>query len=185
MNIKYIMVSGVLSLGLSSSIALAEKLNIDMTPGLWENTFTVQAEGQIGAALNQAQKYLANLPDSERKMIESMMKDQGVPLGNNHSVVQVCISQEQIDKGQLPQNDKGCSQDVQQLSKNKFSLAFECPAAQGNAKGSGEIQFQNSKNYTGDVSFTTSLAGAAPEVVNVKQSGKWLSADCGNLKPVQ
>ncbi|MBE8718084.1 DUF3617 domain-containing protein [Cellvibrio polysaccharolyticus] len=179
MTVKNMMLCGVIALGFASSAVMAEKIKVDMAPGLWENTFTIKAEGQIGAALSEAQKYMASLPESERKMLESMMQQQGVGLGNNLSVVQVCVTQQQIDSGTLPQADSGCEQDLQQLGSNKFRVAFDCP--QG--KGSGEIHFQNPKSYTGDASITTTLAGGSPEVVNVKQSGKWLSADCGTLKP--
>lgn len=177
--VNNMMLCGVMALSMASATVMAEKIKVDMAPGLWENTFTIKAEGQIGTALSEAQKYMANLPESERKMLESMMQQQGVGLGNNLSVVQVCVTQQQIDSGTLPQADSGCEQDLQQLGHNKFMVTFDCP--QG--KGSGEIHFQSPKNYTGDASLTTTLAGGKPEVVNVKQSGKWLAADCGTLKP--
>jgi len=183
MNLKQKALLAVMVSGLSGAVVAAPAVNIDMEPGLWENRFTVEAEGAIGAALKGAQKYLASLPEAERKMMETMMEQQGVSISNDGQVVKVCMTEAQIRSGQLPQTDTNCDQQLSEIGKNKFRLTFSCGESSGNAKGTGEIHFQDRKNYTGEANFTTRLAGGNDEVVNVVQRGKWLSADCGTLAP--
>lgn len=181
MAIKSWGAAAVVTASLLSTAAFADKINIDMAPGLWENSFEIEASGQIGAALREAQKYMANMPEADRKMMEAMLQQQGISVSSNLTVVKACITQEQIDGGELPQAESGCEQNLEQTGKNSFRVSFDCP--QG--KGSGEMRLLDRKHYTGELAMVSTVGGAAPETVNVKQSGKWLSADCGELQPVQ
>lgn len=76
---------GVAALAIASSLALAQSAP-DFKPGLWEQSVerVVGAGGPADAAaqenLKAAQAALANMPPEQRKMMEKMLRDQGVSL---------------------------------------------------------------------------------------------------------
>jgi hypothetical protein len=85
-----------------SSMVSAEKLN--MTPGLWEHTYTVKTQsGELEQAMAHMQQQLAGLPPEQRKMVEQMMAAQGVGFGEKANTIKMCITQGEIDRGVLPQ----------------------------------------------------------------------------------
>jgi hypothetical protein len=45
----------------------------NMKPGLWEMSTQMKGDGQMGAAMAEAQKELANMPPEQRKMMQDMM----------------------------------------------------------------------------------------------------------------
>lgn len=48
--------------------------------------------------------------------------------------------------------------------------------------GEGEVVLLNPKAYTGKATINTEVEGK-PERMDISQAGKWLSDDCGNIKP--
>ena len=48
--------------------------------------------------------------------------------------------------------------------------------------GEGEMTFAGDKAYTGRSTMTSQVNGK-PERMNMEMAGKWLAADCGNIKP--
>ncbi len=166
---------------LGASSAWAVKL--DMAPGLWDMGYTMKSQsGDVEKALELARQQLAGLPPEQRKMMEDMLAKQGVALGEDANSVKLCITQEQLDKGQLPQQDSNCSQSITESGKNTYQISLEC---KGNppTSGTGTITFSDAKNYTGTFVMNASPAGK-PDVMTIQQTGKWLSADCGNIRPI-
>lgn len=180
----------IISLGVSFSLlfmgssVLAQKF--DLTPGLWEYNFKMSSpDGKMDQAMQQLQEQLASMPASQRKMMEDMFAAQGVGLGSSDSgtTIKICMTPEQIAKGNLPQQNDKCTQDMKEVSKNHYQMTFTC---KGNppSSGTGEVHFIDSKNYTGTSTVITESKGKK-EVMNVSQTGKWLSTNCGKIKPVK
>src|SRR5690606_1772779 len=179
---KIVTFASILSLTLMATPALA--LNLDMTPGLWEHSFTMTSEnGELEKAMREMQKQLANMPEAQRKMIEEMLASQGISKGADGTSVKMCMTKEQIERVEQHQQDEYCTQEIIEQGKNKYKINFNCT---GNppVHGSGEMHLINPKNYTGNSTFTTETQGKK-EVMTMSQVGKWLSADCGNIKPME
>lgn len=158
-----------------------------MRPGLWEHSVTMKSQsGQMEAAMAQAQKSLAELPPAQRRQMEEMLAQQGVGLGGKPTTVKVCVTPEQADLDRLPPVQDGCTHKVQRTSPTTFSMAFSCPAAQGQpaSSGSGTMTMGSPTAYTGRYKLQTQTDGK-PEQVDMEQAGRWLSADCGAIKPVR
>lgn len=153
-----------------------------MAPGLWENSVSIKSgDGQIDAALAKMQESMAKMPPEQRKMMEDMMAKQGVGVGSKPNSVKVCISKEQAERGDLPQQAEGrCKQDSLQRSGSTLKYKFSCtdPAA----TGEGEFSFSGDKAYTGTLVMNATRDGK-PQRMEMRQAGKWLGADCGTLKP--
>ncbi len=152
-------------------------------PGLWEHTFaTKSADGQMEAAMAQMQKQMEAMPPERRKKIEEMMASRGVKTGPQGTTAKFCLSREQAAKPAEPHLSGDCSrQDVTRRG-NTMSFRFECSRPQP-MKGEGEMTFVSDKAYRGKSTVTSQVNGQ-PRQMSMEMSGKWLSADCGDIKPM-
>jgi hypothetical protein len=170
----------VLGLALSTGAAQAQT-GPKIEPGLWELNIALKSQnGGVEAALKQAQEQIRMLPPDQRRQVEEMMAARGVRLGDKASTLQACISKEDAERGELPQQAGDCTQQVLERSPTQMKVKFSCntnPPAAGDAV----VNFQNPKAYTSKGVVDTTVAGQ-PERINVDQTGRWLAADCGNVK---
>ena len=193
----------VAAVGLSLNVEAA--VHVDMKPGLWEHKFKMDDRGMTAAqkaqteqmtqAMSEMKKQMANLPPEQRKMMEEMMAEkgitvsdkgiempsQGVQISKDGTVVKACITQAEIDRGELPKTDDNCEEKITQTSPKVLKVSYFCKG-DNPTHGEGTIVFQNDKSYTGEVSYTTTIENK-PETFHAIQSGKWLSSNCGNIKP--
>lgn len=155
-----------------------------MRPGLWEHSFTMKSQsGQMEKAMSDMQQQMASMPPEQRKMMEDMMAKQGMSMATDGRSVKMCITKEQAERDELPQQDGSCTQQVMQRTSNMIKVKFTCT---GNPPASGEteVTFSGPTAYTGKSVINTVVDGK-PERMTMDQSGKWLSADCGNVKPTK
>lgn len=173
-----VMVSGVLLL---AAVALAAAPPAPLKPGLWEHSFTIKSQsGRVEAAITEMQRQIEQMPPEQRRMMEQMMAGQGMAMRPGGGVVKACLTEAEIARGALPQQE-GCRQEVLEQSTERLRLRFVC-AGDPPTSGEGEIVFHGPERYSGASTLNTELDGR-PEVMTVEQAGRWLSADCGDVKP--
>lgn len=154
-----------------------------LAAGLWESATKMNVSSAAGGtqeAMARMQKEMATMPPEQRKMLEDMMVKQGVGMGAQANSVRVCVSAEQAEKGTLPQDGR-CTQDSLQRSGNTLRMKFSCQGLPPSS-GEGEYTFSSDKAYSGRMKVNTSVDGQ-PASMNMEVSGRWISADCGALKP--
>ena len=176
MQISRLIVSTA-ALALLAGMAGGASAQQKMRPGLWEHSVNMKSQsGQMEAAMAEMQKSLASMPPEQRK--------QGVGMGPKGQTVKVCITKEQADLDNIPQQE-GCTQKVQRVDASTMKVAFSCKGGQGQPPSSGEgtITMQGPTAYTGQFRFKTQNQGK-PEQIDMAQSGKWLSDNCGAIKPM-
>jgi hypothetical protein len=163
--------------------AQAQKLS----PGLWENTMSMKSQNaEMDASMAKMQAELAKMPADQRKMMEEMMSKRGVaiaPAGAGSGMaVRTCISKEQAERGEPPEDDKRqCKRES--LTRSGSTMKFKFICSNPPSTGEGEYTFASDKAYTGKMTMTSQVKGK-PSTMEMQQSGKWLGADCGTLKPV-
>jgi hypothetical protein len=168
----------VAGLAMLTATAQAQKL----APGLWENAMTMKGgNAQMEKGMAEAQAAMAKMPPEQRKMMQDMMAKQGVAMGAKPNSIQLCITPEMADRGELPQKDGHCTHKTVQRSGGTMKYSFSC---EGNppTSGEGEYTMVSDKAYNGHTVVNTVVQGK-PERMEMTVSGKWLAADCGNLKP--
>ncbi|RUO33622.1 DUF3617 domain-containing protein [Aliidiomarina soli] len=164
-----------LVLGSLSTATAEDELDLDIRPGLWEHSFSMQSEsGQMERAIEEALQQLEQLPQSQRRMVEQMMSSQGINLDLAGSSVQVCLTEDDIRRGNLPQQD-GCDQTITQQG-DTYHFSFQC-AGDPPYEGRGQIVVLNNEQYEGNAEFTTRMAGN-PETIQIRQQGRWLREEC-------
>lgn len=173
------------ALAVLASVAAPAGAQQKMRPGLWEHSVQMKTQsGQMEAAMAQAQKSMDSLPPAQRKQMQDMLAAQGIGLGPRGQSIKVCITPEQAAIDQMPQQD-GCTQKVQRVNASTLKMAFQCQGDQDTPPTSGEgtVNFQGPTAYTGQFKIKTAIEGK-PEQIDMAQSGKWLSDQCGAILPV-
>jgi hypothetical protein len=162
----------------------AAQSSFKLQPGLWEQTMTMKtASGEMEATMAQMQQQMASMPPEQRKMIEDMMAKQGVGMGGRSNAIRLCVSAEQAERGDLPQHDGNCKQELLERTGSTMRYRFSCSGANPTS-GEGEYTMTSPTAYNGRASVVTQVKGK-PEKVDMTQTGHWIGADCGALKPLK
>jgi len=159
----------------------------NMKPGLWEINNKMQTgNGQFEKAMAQMQAQMASMPPEQRKMMEDMMARQGVDLSglgsNGGMVVKMCMTKEMVAQNQVPIQQQGdCTHRLSPVVGNSMKVSFSCTNPP--ASGEGQITFKGDTAYAMKMNMRSTAAGK-PETMSLDATGKWLGADCGNIKPM-
>jgi hypothetical protein len=155
-----------------------------LQPGLWEQSMTMKtASGEMEARMAQMQQQMASMPPEQRKMIEDMMAKQGVGMGARSNSVRVCVSAEQAARGDMPQHDGNCKQELLERTGTTVRYRFACTGERPTS-GEGEYTMTSPTAYNGRASVVTQIKGK-PEKIDMTQTGRWVGADCGTIQPLK
>ncbi|WP_462380404.1 DUF3617 domain-containing protein [Pseudomonas sp. Marseille-QA0892] len=170
----------LLALTLAASAAVqAEQL---VKPGLWEmSTSNMQISGQQVPSLDSLMSQIGSLPPEQRQRMEQVLAQQGMALGDKG--MRVCLSEKQVQRDTLMLHDQGqnCSQQIKEEQKGHLAFTFQCPDAQGE----GTAQILSDQEFVSHVKGQFSVQGAGPQRGSMDYRGRWVSADCGDLKPAR
>ncbi|HRK40256.1 MAG TPA: DUF3617 domain-containing protein [Burkholderiaceae bacterium] len=153
-------------------------------PGLWEHTTVLKsASGEMAKAMDEMRKQLAAMPPAERKMMEQMMAQQGASMSaDGHTTrMRYCLTPEEAAKADIPSHDDDCTHTITQRTANSMKVRFVCKD-ESKAEGEGSFTFNGNTFYSGDFKVRM-LAEGKPASMDMTQSGRWVSSDCGNLRP--
>ncbi|MEJ5992583.1 DUF3617 domain-containing protein [Ramlibacter sp. PS3R-8] len=153
-----------------------------LKPGLWEIN-NKMGGGQMDQAMADMQKQMAQMSPAERKQMEEMMGKQGVrmaPAAGGGMTVQMCMTKEMVERNDMPMQD-GCRMTQNTRSGNTMKMAFTCTNPP--SSGEGQVTFASPEAYTSKMTMRMQEKGKT-ETMTMDTSGKWLKADCGNVKPV-
>ncbi len=165
-----------------ATATMAESL---VKAGLWEVRMVKQTmDGQdmsamMATAHAEMRKAMASMPPEKRKQMEQMLGQQS---GSDPSLHKVCVSREMAaqDKPMLSGASK-CAPSKMDRNGNKLTFEISCDANGQKMDGKGESV------GTGDtVTTKAEMHIAGPQGKHTMQSEslmKFISADCGGLKP--
>ena len=179
-----ISLAGIVAFGLIATPAAAQT----MKPGLWEINNKMGGSGDTGAKMAAAQaemqKQMAAMPPEQRKQMEKMMAQQGVNMAPSGAgggmAVRVCITKEMAARNETPtQGD--CKQEQLQKSGNTSKFKFTC--SKPPSSGEGEVTMNSPESYTMKMKMTSQEKGK-PEQMTMDAQGKFVSSDCGSVKPI-
>ena len=154
-----------------------------MKPGLWEFKQTPQLDPARQAQMAQAQKAMESMPPEQRQMIEKMMAQKGVnvSMAGGAITIKTCVTKEQAERNMAPVSHQGnCTQEVKR-SGSTIQTHFVCtdPASEGDAT----VTLRGNEGFTNDVTMRHQRQGKT-ETTRVSGEGRWLGADCGDVKPM-
>ena len=160
----------------------------NMKPGLWEVSNKMQSSsGEMEKGMADMQKQMAAMTPEERKMMQDMMAKQGVTMGGPGAggpgamTVKVCMTKEMIERNEVASSEGDCKSSYSPRTGKTMKYSFSCANPPSN--GQGEVTFVSPEAYQTKMVVNTSHRGKA-EKVNMDGQGKWLSSECGAVKPL-
>lgn len=167
------------------TLALSAGVSAQTTkPGLWEMTSKMQSSsGEMEKAMANMEKQLASMSPEQRKQMQDMMGKQGMSMGPGGGMsMKMCITREMAERNEMPQQQQGdCKTTQSPRSGNTVKISYVC--TQPPSSGEGVMTFNGDTAYTMKMNTTTTVKGKS-EKMTMDAAGKWLSADCGNIKPI-
>lgn len=160
------------------SAAVVSAQTFDIRPGLWEVSSNTQMSGMPIPNLDQ-------MTPEQRARVEAAMK--GMANGMSHTE-KSCVTRESIEKmiarASSNQNN-ACAPKIASMTSSKVELHIDCKSNKGDQKSTGEviIERRDAEHFTGSGSFKANGANGRIMDVKMTMSGKFLSSDCGDVKP--
>lgn len=154
-----------------------------LKPGLWEMQQKMQGNPEMEQGMAEARKQMAAMPPEQRKQMEAMMAQRGVQLApgaGGGMGIRMCMTREMAERNEVPAQQGDCKTTQQQRSGNTMRMAFTC--ANPPSSGESQVTFSGSEAYTSRTTVTSMVKGKS-EKTTIEGTGKWLGADCGNVKP--
>ncbi|MCU6433085.1 DUF3617 domain-containing protein [Undibacterium sp. Jales W-56] len=168
--LQFLALSSLFSLFVAAPVLAAGK----MKPGLWEMTMQSDA--------------MKSLPPIPPEQLEKM-KQMGIkiPMMQNGGMThQVCITKEMAERDHPsmgPKEEAACQPKNMQHNGGSWSMDLVCDSP--DMKGTGTVK--GMYNSDGAMQSTYDFKGVShgkPVSQHMETKGKWLSADCGDIKPV-
>jgi hypothetical protein len=152
-------------------------------PGLWEVTMTsFDADGKPMPQPQQAA--MARMSPEARARMADMMKARGVSMPDENGAMKVCLTKDSFESGQWQQvaSDAGCSTNYSSTTASSWKWHTSCTGSL-KSESDGESAFNGAESYRTKVTSTVTVAGT-PRTSSRVMQGKWLGANCGDIKPV-
>lgn len=154
-------------------------------PGLWEVRVLKQVvdgtdqTAQMAAAQQQMKAAMAKLSHEQRKQMEERMAGMGAGAGGAH---RICISPAMAaqDKPMMP-TDAKCDPPVSKRSGSRTDYEFSCQQGGNSVKGKGQSEVNGDRVVTRMEMVTSGPQGK--HTMQSESEMKFVSADCGNIKP--
>ncbi len=152
-------------------------------PGLWEISHKMGGSAEMDQAMAQMQQQLASMPPAQRQQMQDMLAKQGMSMNAGGGMsMKVCMTKEMVERSEMPPPQQGdCKSSSSPRVGNTQKISFSC--TQPPSSGEGQITFSSNEAYTMKM-VTTTTARGKPEKMTLDGTGKWLSADCGAIKPL-
>ena len=164
----------VLSFGLSSQAAINP-----LKPGLWEIKIKMKNGGKDIAAHAQMSHTFEKMSPERREQMRAMLIKNGLSLSTKDShLSKVCYTKEFLDQAKSLGHDpeQRCQSTVKEKTAKRLAVNFKCDDG---STGIGEWKFVSGTEYEGSLKFT----GKGGKLAEMSQSGRFISTNCGNVRP--
>jgi len=178
MNAHSIRSFALASLALALGTVAQAQTTPPIKPGLWQISSDRQVDGQKAPDLGE---HMKKMSPEMRKRMEDNMKQHGVDMSGGAGNMKMCMTRESLDQGRWQGEEGNCKTDF--TSRTASSWKWRSSCSQPPSQTDGEASFAGPEAYTVKSSTTMTLQGQT-RVTKMVMSGKWLGADCGDLKPI-
>jgi hypothetical protein len=144
-------------------------------PGLWQIQMERETNGQKSPDMSERMK---NMPPERRAQVEAALKQRGMEATGN--TVKVCQTREMLDQSKFVNPLPDCKTTYSSRTNSSWKSHTSC--SQLHLESDSEITFSGSENYSMKSTSTIQSAGQT-KTTHMTRTGKWLSADCGDIKP--
>src|SRR5882757_5546586 len=165
-------------------IASAATDNLSIKPGLWEVTTSSESKGAppVDAARKaEMEKMMTKMSPEMRARIEASQKKSQAMAGPR--VSKSCVTKEDLSRPLgMGTEDGKCTRTIIKSTSSSQEIRVDCAIGERKSTALLRVTATNSENWTG--TMDTSIPTAKGDItVRTNMSGKWLGADCGDVKP--
>ena len=155
-----------------------------LKPGLWQVETRMPSDPEFEKSMAEMREQLASMPPEDRKRMEAMMGKQGVQFAagaKGGTATRFCMTREQAQRQESPGAQGDCTVTKVSRSGNTVRTSFSC----SNPRSTGEslVRYAGAEAYSSKIT-TVSEQGGKKETTVIESDAKWLSADCGSVKPL-
>lgn len=151
----------------------------DIKPGLWEVQQKAAVDGQELPDMN---KMLEKVPPEMRALLEAKMSKKAAAMASGKPV-QVCITAEQIARQEFTNTSRNrCKMGNVKRDGNVSHMTMQCSKPKG--EGETTVTRHNSESWSSVTHMNIEEYGSV-HAVNSQATAKWLSSDCGDVKPIE
>jgi len=156
-----------------------------MKPGLWSLSNQVtSSDPDVAQAMSAMQQQMANMSPEQRQQMQKMMQQNGVQLdigAGGALQTRLCMTRDMAERKEFPVQQGDCKQTFTQQSSTRGHIAFTCTKPR--VSGEGDVTADSDTSYRAHMKIKNDEQGRN-QVVDMDVTGKWLSADCGNVRPI-
>ena len=165
---RAILYACVAAAGVAAVAARADSPALNVKPGLWEMTLHV-------SGLTIPEEQLARLPPEQRAKVQAMLGE----AAQAHTM-KTCLTQEKLARGVFgpDASHPECKRSMTGNTGSALDMQVECKLADGAMSSSMHVEAPNPETMKGKTVMTR--ANQAPMTSTV--DGRWLAADCGDVK---
>ena len=172
----------ILILASAASVALAAageaaSVSLNLQYGLWE----MSSAGTISGAPPIPAADLAKLSPAQRAQMAAIMAT-AMGAANKPHTFKSCITAESLQRGfKDPEMSNGCTQTVLSSTSSDMEVKVACT---GRHQMDGTFHFQaaSPEALNGTIAMNVTEGGNTMKIDRTI-TGKWVSADCGKVKP--
>jgi hypothetical protein len=146
---------------------------LDVKPGLWEATVTIQLGGLPGVP----PEALAQMSAEQRAKIEAAMNAPHT----SRSCVTADSLKKPLDFGDRP--NSSCKRTLIRSSAGAMEFHVECDNGRMKSVGDGHFQAVGSDSMKGEITMNSTMEGRGTTTSRISISSHWVGADCGSVKP--
>jgi len=173
-----VVVAGLCITTALATAAYAQPVPLNVKLGLWEMTTT----GEVSGAPPIPPEAMARMTPEQRARVQASMasrmeKREKIEIRKN------CVTKKNLEQGFNPKNagTQGCHATITSSSAQLMELKQECT---GQYKITGSFHFEAPTPDTVIGKYQMAMsAGGNTMTMNYVMRGRWLGADCGNVKP--
>jgi Protein of unknown function (DUF3617) len=160
--------------------ASASPITLNLRPGLWQMT----SQGQMTGAPPVPAELLAQLPPERRAKLQAAMAASQAR-ASAPRVFKQCITRKSLQRG-IEVDDKHdanhCRPTVVSSTATVMEMSVQCKDPRVTVSGLFHFETANPETVSGTVNMTMSMGGAKSMHVKRTIEGKWMGADCGDVK---
>ena len=150
---------------------------INIKPGLWKVSMKMNANGKEVNPMDRMQKSMANMTPEKKKMMMEMMAKSKLGIATDGSI-QICYSKKMLENPETfaKKPDPKCKMEVVTNTATKMVTNMKC---ENGTVADITMSMIDSENYLSIMNIDKNGKKSV-----IKSSGKFLSGDCGKVKPI-
>jgi len=158
-------------------------------PGLWEMRMTKTVvdghdqSAQMAGLSAKMQEQMARLTPEQRAQMGAMMQQYGAPQITDSGAIRMCVTPE-MAKRDVPVVDKDGACQTANVSRSGNRMTYEVQCLKDGHKVSGKGETIQNGDTVSVNSDTTVVERGQTHQIHSEMELKFLSSDCGNVKPI-